>query len=291
MDSLNSINPFAKRESHSPGSVITYKILTLASWLLSLIVSFYYTFDGRYLGHEHHVRTIWDQNYAFYSGFTQNYMITSLFWLALFVLQAGYIIHLFSTSVDTVNAACAVGSHFIVNNLLHSAWVLLFVRSHFIWSEIFLIINFFNLVALYFRHNAYPRFIHLPAVSGPLAWTFVAIYWNGALTVPHQHGLVWRLFANVFIWSILAFGAFFIAAYKDYTMGFSLSVLSASLGVAQFHRQAVAFQWIFAFTIMAVLFVLTVAVAVPAWAGKDAPWSRRQTRNGDAEQAPLLADP
>lgn len=71
-------------------------------------------------------------------------------------------------------------------------------------------------------------------------------------------------------------------------MGFNLSVLSAALGVAQFHRQIVAFQWIFAFTIMAVLFVLTVIVAVPAALGRDVPFARRQT--SDTERAPLLAD-
>jgi len=69
-------------------------------------------------------------------------------------------------------------------------------------------------------------------------------------------------------------------------MGFALSVLSASLGVAQFHRQVVAFQWIFAFTIMAVLFVFTVIV----WTGKETMFGRRQTTN-DTERAPLLADP
>ena len=73
-------------------------------------------------------------------------------------------------------------------------------------------------------------------------------------------------------------------------MGFALSVLSASLGVAQFHRQVVAFQWIFAFTIMAVLFIFTLIVAVPAWTGKELPWGRRQAAN-DTERAPLLADP
>ena len=128
--------------------------------------------------------------------------------------------------------------------------MVLFVNRHFVWSEIILLINFVNLTTLYFRHNSYPRFIHLPAVSGPLAWTFVAIYWNGAIMVPHQNSLVARIFANIFVWSILGYGLFFIIVYKDYTMGFCLSVLSASLGVAQFHRQVVAFQWIFAFVIM-----------------------------------------
>lgn len=83
--------------------------------------------------------------------------------------------HLFSSDIEKVNPACAVGSHFIANNLLHFAFVMLFVRSHFVWAELILIINFFNLSSLAFRHHSYPRFIHTPVVSGPLAWTFVAI--------------------------------------------------------------------------------------------------------------------
>lgn len=78
---------------------------------------------------------------------------------------------------------------------------------------------------------------------------------------------------------------------QDYTMGFCLSVLSASLGVAQFFRQIIAFQWIFSFTIMAVLFVFTAIVALPVWTGRDVPWARQQSSAGaDTERAPLLAE-
>lgn len=91
---------------------------------------------------------------------------------------------------------------------------MLFVRSHFVWAELILVINFINLSWLYFRHNAYARFIHAPAVSGPLAWTFVAIYWNGAIMLPHQHNLFARVCGNIAIWSILAYGSFFLVAYK-----------------------------------------------------------------------------
>jgi len=111
--------------------------------------------------------------------------------------------------------------------------------------------------------------------------------------VPHQHSLVARIFANVFVWSILVYGAFFIIIYKDYTMGFALSVLSASLGVAQFFRQVIAFQWIFAFTIMSVLFVFTLLIAVPAWTGRELPWGGRASTTAepaDTERAPLLGE-
>lgn len=69
-------------------------------------------------------------------------------------------------------------------------------------------------------------------------------------------------------------------------MGFNLSVLSAAIGVSQFLRQIIAFQWIFAFTIMAVLFVATIVIAIPAATGKDFSW-RRQAQE-DVERDPLL---
>jgi hypothetical protein len=53
----------------------------------------------------------------------------------------------------------------------------------------------------------------------------------------------------------------------------------------------VALQWIFAFTIMAVLFVMTLVVAVPAWTGRQVPWGgTAERRQVDAERAPLLAE-
>ncbi|POR32270.1 DUF1774-domain-containing protein [Tolypocladium paradoxum] len=291
-----------QRESHSRGSILTYKILTLLTWVLSVVVSVYYTVHEPHDGFTIR-RRIWDQNYLYPSAFTMNDVIADVYWsvsltlcarthawpVGLFILQFGYITHLFSKNNDTVHAAASVGSHFILNNLFHFAFVMLFVRSHFHWAELILIINFVNLSALYFRHNTYPRFIHAPTVSGPLAWTFVAIYWNGALMVHHQQSLVARVFGNIFIWSILVYGMFFIVVFKDYTMGFALSILAAAIGVAQFTRHIIALQWIFAFIIMAILFIMTILVAVPAWTGRDYRWRRAAAAAAaDQERAPLL---
>ena len=90
---------------------------------------------------------------------------------------------------------------------------MLFVRSHFVWAELILVVNFFNLSSLYFRHPIHPRFIHIPVVSGPLAWTFVAIYWNGAMAF-RAEGLAGRILGNVAIWGILVYGLFFLVTYK-----------------------------------------------------------------------------
>jgi hypothetical protein len=71
-------------------------------------------------------------------------------------------------------------------------------------------------------------------------------------------------------------------------MGFCLSTLAAAIGVSQFLNQIIALQWIFAFTIMAVLFVATVVVALPPVQsmGRD----DTAAAPADQERAPLLGD-
>ena len=89
-----------------------------------------------------------------------------------------------------------------------------------------LILNSFNLTSLYFRHLRTQAFIHIPVVTGPLAWNFVAVLSNGAAMVGAQ-SLAARILANVAIWSILLYGIFFMGAFKDYPIGFELAFLSA----------------------------------------------------------------
>ncbi len=114
----------------------------------------------------------------------------------------------------------------MLHNLLLFGFIHLWVRSHFFLGELLLVVNFFNLTAAYFRHSKTPLFIHVPVVSGPLAWNFVALYWCGAAAV-NSHHLAARILANIAIWGILMYGLFFLVAFKDFTMGFQLSVLSA----------------------------------------------------------------
>lgn len=131
----------------------------------------------------------------------------------LFLLEIVYIWRLFSSNASYVNAGIGVGSYFILSNLLQLAFVMFFARSQFVFAELMLILNFFNLTFLYFNHNNHPWFIHVPVVSGPLAWTFVALYWNGAIAA-HATGLAARILANVAIWSFLVYGLFFLVTYK-----------------------------------------------------------------------------
>lgn len=65
----------------------------------------------------------------------------------------------------------------------------------------------------------------------------------------------------------------------------------AATGVGQFLSKLpiLQLQWIFAFTIGGLLFVLSLAVGVPGLLGRD-PFPRGQIVSEDRERAPLLAD-
>ncbi len=102
---------------------------------------------------------------------------------------------------------------------------MLWVRGHFWIAELILILNLFNLTSLYFRHSKTPLLVHIPIVSAPYAWNYVAILWDGAAMV-NAHSLPARILANITIWGILVLGGFFLLAFKDYTMGIELAVLS-----------------------------------------------------------------
>jgi len=281
-------NPFVRRESHSTGSIITYKVLTILTWLVVTVATIYYTFNAPQDDFKKGRGTIWGHNKP--TPFALNPALTSIYWIVLWILQIGYVWHLFSSNAGYVQAAASVGSHFILNNLFQFAFVMLFVRGRFILAEVILVLNFLNLTCLYYFHNTHPRFIHAPVVSWPLAWTFVALFWDGAIAA-HAKGSAARILANVAIWAIFVYGMSFLTTYRDYTMGFALSVLSASLGVQQFLIKAIALQWIFAFVIMGVLFVASLAIAVPGIFGQQVRFrSQEEPAPTDQERAPLLDD-
>ncbi|KAF2662573.1 hypothetical protein K491DRAFT_182755 [Lophiostoma macrostomum CBS 122681] len=243
------LNPFARREDFSGQSILLYKITTLVSYIILLVTAFYYTFNAPHDGKYAH-RTIWGNNLA--TPFAQNHIITSIYWIVLFILQLFYAYSLYSNNTVYVNAAANIGAHYIASNLLLFGFIHLWVRSHFWLALLLIVINFFNLTFAYFRHSTTPRPIHIGTVSGPLAWNFVALYWVGAVAVGSHH-LAARIVANIFIWGFLAYGLFFLAAFKDYTIGFALSV------------------------------------GVPGLVGRD-PFKRGEIVSEDRERAPLLAD-
>ncbi|RMZ73375.1 ATP synthase F0 [Pyrenophora seminiperda CCB06] len=285
VESQRTVDSPREPVGHTAQSILLYKITTSLSYLLLLVCSFYYVFHAPAGAHSHR---FWQNNSS--TPFAQSSIFTSIYWLILFALQLGYAYALYVPSEATVNFAANIGSHFIANNLLLFGFVNLFVRSHFWLAEFLLVVNFFNLTFAYFRHSNGPRWVHVGALSGPLAWNFAALYWCGALAV-HSNHFVARIVANVFIWGWVGYGMFYLITFKDYTMGFALSALAFSTGVGQFLTRPHLFQlqWIFAFTIGGLLFLLSLAVGMPGLLGRD-PFPRGQIVSEDRERAPLLSD-
>jgi len=288
---MANYNPFAKREEFTRNNLIVYKILTIISWLLLVIVGAYYTFrHPDDCSHHHHCHTIWGQNSHRRTPFSLNSVVTSIYWVVVLILQAHYIRYLWHTDTHYVTSAANVGSHYIFHNLLTFGFIMLWVRGHFWQGELLLIVNLFNLTLLYFGHPTTPLFIHMPIVSAPLAWNYVAILWDGAAMV-NAHTLPARIVANIFIWGILVLGAFFVLTFKDYTMGIELAILALALGIGQIGTHVIALQWIFAFVIAACLLVLSLIIGAPRLFGQDR--SVRQEGaivSEDRERAPLLDD-
>ncbi|KAF2275713.1 DUF1774-domain-containing protein [Westerdykella ornata] len=286
---LAAVNPFARRDEYSRNTLNVYRVTTLVSYLVLVVTAFYYTFNKPHEGHHPH-KKIWGNNRP--TPFAQNSIITSVYWLILFLLQALSTLSLFTSNPTHRHATASIAPHTTLSNLLLFAFIHLWTRSHFLLSLLLLAVNFANLSAAYFRHSTTPRFIHWGSVSGPLAWNFVALYWVGAVAVHNTNHLAARIVANVFIWGFLGYGLFFLVAFKDYTMGFNLSVLSFSTAVGQLLTKPHLFQlqWIFAFTIGAILFVLSVLVAAPGLIGREDLFVRGQVVSEDRERAPLLAN-
>lgn len=130
------------------------------------------------------------------------------------------------------------------------------------------------------------RLVHVPAAAMPLTWSFFLVLWNGSVMVG-CHSLACRVLANIAIWGIAVFAGFFLVVFKDYHVGFATAFLAAGLGVSQFFTKIIALQWIFAFTIMAIVFLFTLAVAVPGIYGRE---TGVEARGGDRERAPLLRE-
>ncbi|KAF2442960.1 DUF1774-domain-containing protein [Karstenula rhodostoma CBS 690.94] len=277
------LNPFSRREEFSSRELILHRVTTLITYIVFLITAIYYTFkapgEGKYERH-----TIWGNNTA--TPFAQNSVMTSIYWIVILLLQLVYAWSLYSSDPVYVNAAANIGTHYIASNLLLFGFLHLWVRSHFWLAELLIVINFFNLSFAYFRHSTTPRPIHIGTVAGPLAWNFVALYWVGARAVD-AHTLPARIVGNIFIWGILAYGSFFLVAFKDYTIGFALSYLAFSTGVGQFLSKIpiLQLQWIFAFTIGALLFILSLGVS----SGRT-PLEGGEVVSEDRERAPLLRD-
>ncbi|OLL21816.1 hypothetical protein NEOLI_001033 [Neolecta irregularis DAH-3] len=249
----------------------------LISFLLSVIVTLYCSI---------YAPTILHVSSAHPTPFTTNSVMTTVYWLVMFFWQVGFIASLWGDEHTQTVALTGVHAHFILFNLFHFAWVLLFVRHHFTLSELFLALNFINLLALYVRLHT-PSFrtliwVHLPVCKFPLAAIAIDLLHNGAIAM-HCHTLGCRIFANVWIWVAFAFQAGLVVVFKDWAIGLLLAYQWLSLAIGQIFTKVVALQWIFGFAIAGILSVLALAVMIPR--------ARQSSdEHGSGERAPLLRD-
>lgn len=96
----------------------------------------------------------------------------------------------------------------------------------------------------------------------------------------HVHKFVGRVVSNVLIWDFLLAPGLLLVAYNDWGVGFSSAALMFGLGLGQFFTKVFALQWIFAFVIAGVLFVLSAIAAITGSLGT--------SRAVVDEEAPLL---
>lgn len=263
-----------------------HKVATILSWVLSVYASLRY-FVGRSPFDKHNPYHVDD------TPFSSNIIVTMLFWCLLFLMQILFVVQIF---VPNVNHAAGftnrleitklIGWHFTAFNLGTFVWTLLFVHHHYFWSEVVLVLNFVNILLLYFEHKTYSVkplsnwfLIHWPTAAMPMSWLLYAIFWNGAVLF-HVHKLPGRIFANVTIWMLLLIPGFFLVAFNDWATGISSSILMFGLGLGQLLTKAFALQWIFAFIISGLLLVMSVVAGITG--------SLTGSRETTAEGAPLL---
>ncbi|KAG0126018.1 hypothetical protein HOY82DRAFT_629145 [Tuber indicum] len=268
-------NPFSRDIEGTSRNIPAYRAFTIISWLLFFVVAIVYSISPPHDGHWA-TGTIFGISKAHITPFTLSHAFVAIYWVFLFCSQISFVAQLFRRDEAAVTAAASVGSHFILFNLLQFGWIMLWTRSLFFWSDW----SCYTFATL-------PRrgiLVHVPAAAMPLTWSFFLVFWNGSVMVG-CHSLPCHVIANIAVWGIAVFAGFFLLVFKDYHVGFATTFLAAGLGVGQFFAKIIALQWIFAFTIMAIVFLCSLAVAIPGIYGRE---TGVEARGGDRERAPLL---
>jgi hypothetical protein len=214
---------------------LIWRIATPIVYLFTLVSTIYYTIHRPHSGAHPH-RTIWRQNSAHHTPFALNAPLTSIYWLVLFLLQLIYVSLLALSRAPPSGVALA--PTFTAHNILVLAFVHLYTRTLLWWALLLAALDFVLLTFAYFRYSLSAvrataakaplsdRLVHFAALAGPLAFAFVALYWDGAAAAHARHFAA-RVVANVFVWSWGAYGGFYLVAFGDWTLAFCLSVLCA----------------------------------------------------------------
>jgi len=224
--------------------------------------------------------------------------ILLLFRVALFLFQLSCLVYaILSVDPAYMDAIVDITSHVGLFNVLHSASLILFVSSHFTWTEVVLVSNFANMSVLYFRCSRLPWLIRSSLASGPLAWAFFAVFWNGGFLIPQVADKT-RPAGSVFLWWILCYGMGFAFTYKvgdkyvfrvvfgasltigkDDAVCYSLSVLVAAVGLYHARNNAQFHQWVPPIAIAAGLYATFLVIFISRWESNEL---RKQAAMGGA---------
>lgn len=291
----------------SSGSLLTHRVVTTIALVLAIYGNFKYA-----LGRAPVEKNPEDDPFfrVGFTPFTGNILIVLIYWGILHIMQISFVAQYFfpeeqpgeraaSSTIGNIlqggsptrlQVADHVGWHFTMFNILHFIWTLLFVNGHYIWSEIFVILNFFNILTLYVAHKTYTiksftnySLIHMSTAALPFSWLLYLLFWNGAVVVG-SNGFVARVIANIFIWDFLLVPTLLLVIYRDWAVGFSSAALQLALALGQLFTKVFALQWIFAFVIAGSLFAFSLAVMSAEI--KDNKSS--STNANDPENAPLI---
>lgn len=261
-----------------------FKIATIASFILSIYG------NVRYLVGRGHLNDV--PFHVHDTPFTANILMTIGYWIVTYVMQVIFLSNIFVPSEDSLVSSGEVSKisvHFMIFNILQFVWNYLFAHKYWFVSEIVAILNFLNILGLYFSHRTYRIApfkkwfsIHMPVSALPLSWLFYVIFWNGVVLF-NVHKFVGRVICNVLIWDFLIVPGMFLFLFGDYGVGFSSAYILFALSVGQFFTKVFALQWIFALIIGSLLVLLSIVVAV-------SPDFRAKKSIPDGEAAPLIAD-
>lgn len=238
----------------SSDDVYRYKIVSIGSLLLSIYGNAHLLAEYGKISHEISV-----------TPFLNFLIFLIIYWAFLYLMQIIYIQTNLNLNVDSSDTNIIdITKSLISFNIINLVWSWLFQSRFYLLSEIVVVIQLFVILNNYLLNKIYSfkpvknyLIINLTVGSLPLSWIFFQLFWNGSLMI-RVNNLATRVLANVFIWDYLLIGVAFLAFFNDYTVGISLSYLVLGMALNQLFVKLIALQWIFAFIISGLLFVLSV---------------------------------
>ncbi|KAG7192846.1 uncharacterized protein KQ657_001303 [Scheffersomyces spartinae] len=190
-----------------------------------------------------------------FTPFSMNHVVYIVYWVLFFLNQVGFLV--FANEANSY-----VLTHLISFGILNFIWSYFYSGHHYIVSEIILLISLVNSLVYYFSVNKYEDKVSLEGylVRFAISWLFYAVFWNGSSIWGHFNDRLWfRILCNITIWDFLIIPGLFILLLNDYLVGTDTCILVFGIALKQLTHKVFALQWIFAFVVLGLLALLTVA--------------------------------